>query len=134
MAKVWSLCVIGSLWLVGCKIPEHEAPNDIINDSLMKAVLLDIYLAEGARSGGQRMFDERVIDDYYQMIFEKHKIDSIQFRTSFDFYSAYPNKMAEIHDKLVRKLMEIDAQKAALADSSRKKLQEESIHFEDIDH
>jgi hypothetical protein len=90
----------------------------------MRVILLDVYLAEGGRSGGQRMFDDRVISDYYEMIFEKHKIDSASFSRSFDFYSSYPLKMAAIHEKIVRRLMEIDAQKAAIADSARLKLQE----------
>ncbi len=124
MAKPWILCALSSILVFSCRIPEREVPSDIINDSLMRVILLDVYLAEGGRSGGQRMFDDRVISDYYEMIFEKHKIDSASFSRSFDFYSSYPLKMAAIHEKIVRRLMEIDAQKAAIADSARLKLQE----------
>ncbi len=132
MVKHWILFVVVSILSIQCRIPERQIPEGILSDSSMRTILFDVYLAEGGRSGGKKMLDERSIDDYYEMIYRKHGITKERFSQSFAFYSEYPEKMAAIHEQLVRQLMELDAKLASKADSARDIRGSQNIDFDEF--
>jgi hypothetical protein len=101
------------LLLTGCRIPPVEIPDDVLAKDAMVDIMEDVYLAEGGRAGGVKMFDDAVIGDYYDLIFEKHNTDKETFEKTFIFYSEQPAMMLEIHDRVIRRLMEREAQMAA---------------------
>ena len=123
------------LILTGCKIPPTEIPDDVLAKDHMVNIMEDVYLAEGGRVGGVKMFDEAVIGDYYDLIFEKHDIQKETFEKAFTFYSNQPAMMLEIHDRVIRRLMEREAQMAAKNkdnDSLQDDFKHDSLYVDEV--
>ncbi|MCC5917741.1 MAG: DUF4296 domain-containing protein [Cryomorphaceae bacterium] len=114
MVLRWIFIVSSCLFLGSCKVPPIEPPETVLDEDAMVRILEDMYLAEGGRVGGNRMFDDLLIGDYYDMIFEKHQIDSVYFSQTMDFYNINPELMLKIHDRVIRRLMERDAAMEAI--------------------
>ncbi|MCH8546614.1 MAG: DUF4296 domain-containing protein [Cryomorphaceae bacterium] len=99
-----------SLLLTSCKVPPVQIPEDVLDKETMVDLMVDVHLAEGGRAGGSKMYNEAHIVDFYEAIYLKYGLDKTSFDHSFSFYNQHPELMLEVHDKVIRRLNEIDAQ------------------------
>lgn len=104
--------------LLGCKMPPVEIPQGVLSQDSMVDIMVDVHLAEGGRSGGMRMYNEALIKDFYHAIYAKYDIDKERFEHSFNFYNQNPDIMLDMHDRVIRRLNEIDAQLEKALESS----------------
>jgi len=108
MGKLWPL-IAASILLYGCKTPPKEVPPDVLDMDTMVDVMVDVHLAEGGRAGGSKMYNEAHIVDFYEAIYDKYGLDKEAFDHSFSFYNQNPDLMLVVHDRVIRRLNEIDA-------------------------
>lgn len=124
-----------SLLLTSCKVPPIQIPEDVLDMETMVDLMVDVHLAEGGRAGGSKMYNEAHIVDFYEAIYEKYGLDKASFDHSFSFYNQNPALMLEVHDKVIRRLNEIDAQLEGGKDAQQDTLQlpeEDTINNESV--
>lgn len=100
--KIAAFCFVALM--LACTNHDVAVPKDCLNEQEMLAVLIDIHLIEGARSGTMVLGDTNNLPDYYARIYQKHNITATQFQKSFRWYSYHPEKLMPIYEKLVIEL------------------------------
>lgn len=89
---------------VGCKNSGVEKPDNLIEMETMEAILYDLSLLQALRSTSKIELDSAGIDPK-SYIFEKYKIDSLQFANSNTYYAASNLKKYEkMYDRINEKL------------------------------
>ncbi len=100
------IIILLSLVLINCTSNTIiEKPENLIPKEKMVDLLTDMFLASGARNI-KNINDDRKVE-YFPLVFEKHHIDSIQFRESSYYYISkideYDAILQEVDNRL-RKL------------------------------
>lgn len=84
-------------------------PGHVLPDSVMIAILTDIFIVEGVMIQleyiQQKETDSGV--PWYSTVFAKHGVDREQFRESLGYYAGEPEQFDRIYDKVVKNLMVI---------------------------
>lgn len=104
------------LLLLGCQDVKYpEKPKDLIPEDKMVEILIDVHLFNAGKSVN-RLPLQKTGRTPFELIYEKHNIDSLQYEKSNAYYGAYLNKYERIHlkvkDSLESKKAEIDTLKA----------------------
>lgn len=108
------LIFISLLVFAGCqtKIKEDKPPANLIADSTMRAVLVDVHLAEGA----SQVRNIPVADfnkyqkDQLLIILRFHHLDEKQFMDSYQYYSDHPAKLGLIYEGVINELSKLQAE------------------------
>ncbi|MCU0324678.1 MAG: DUF4296 domain-containing protein [Spirosomaceae bacterium] len=82
-----------------------DPPKGSIDAETMSKIIADIHLAEAkvSRLSFQEFDSTKVAFKYFeQKIFAKYKVDTAQYRKSYDFYAAHPEYMTDIYDNAVK--------------------------------
>ncbi len=97
MPKSLVYIVILSLVLLGCQnITPVQPPERLIPKQKMESIIYDIAVVNAARGFNvQRLKRYKVSPETY--IFEKHKIDSLQFAQSTVYYAANAEEYKEMY-------------------------------------
>ncbi|MCT4622380.1 MAG: DUF4296 domain-containing protein [Schleiferiaceae bacterium] len=103
---------MGVTLLISCKekdvVPE---PEGLLPPEKMVAVLTDVHLIEGARTGLVIMGDSTVgVREHYKAFFEKHNVTQAEFDSSFVYYSKNPKEFDEIYVKVIENLSVIESE------------------------
>ncbi|HEX5743676.1 MAG TPA: DUF4296 domain-containing protein [Flavobacteriaceae bacterium] len=72
----------------------YKKPENLLSKKMMADILTDMYIAEGARSVQNKELERLV--DYMPLVYEKYKIDSIQFAESNFYYTTKIDDYEEI--------------------------------------
>ena len=85
---------------------EVDIPKDVLSPEKMSAIMTDIHLAEGAvvHSPDIRLEPRQRAVDYYAAIYKKHRVDSVVFRKSFEFYAKHPQHFSGVYDQVLENL------------------------------
>ena len=93
MKKIFYI-ILGIIILSSCTSNTiYEKPKNLISKNKMADILVDMYLAEGAKSVHNKDLERLV--DYMPLVYEKYKVDSLQFSES-NFY--YTSKIDDYED------------------------------------
>lgn len=93
-----------------------EPPQGSVDIETMSNIIADIHLTEAkmSRLSFQDFDSTKVAFKYYELkVFAKYKIDTAQYRKSYDFYAANPEYMTTIYDKAI-KILEKKKEKKSL--------------------
>jgi len=77
---------LGALLILGCNYVEKPIkPDNLISQDKMVDILYDVYILTSAKGTTKLILEDNGIypEDY---VFEKHKIDSLQFALSNEYY------------------------------------------------
>lgn len=96
-------CFTLFLALLSCKIDEVKKPENLISEEQMTEILYEMALLEGIRLNNPQIFKEYQIDPA-QHLFEKYKIDSLQFAESNYYYASDVTKYLEMYQKIQAKI------------------------------
>lgn len=89
-------------------IPE---PEGLLSQDEMVAVLTDIHLIEGARTGLVIMGDSvGGVNEHYKAFFEKHNVTQAQYDSSFVYYSKNPKIFDKIYERVIENLSVIESE------------------------
>lgn len=113
-AWVYSL-LLGSI-ITGCG-KKNEVPEDLLSESQMISLMLDIYVAEGKinKALPKRDSAEMVFALYENKIFEKHSISDSSYKRSLKYYYDHPDLLLPIFETVLDSLNSWDKQFDELA-------------------
>lgn len=83
-----------------------DLPDTVMEVDKMINILTDIHLAEAwvIEDNNDTVSKNDQLASYYQEIFSQHKIDSKQYRQSYNFYAERPYMMNYIFQRVTEKL------------------------------
>ncbi|MGY3054331.1 hypothetical protein ACVWYG_002538 [Pedobacter sp. UYEF25] len=138
MRKIFLALLLSIFWLA-CS---NSVPNGIIKPDKMENVIYDVHVVDGYISN---IYPEdsakKVASRYYNGIYKKFDIDSVQFTESLAYYSEKPVQLEKMYKRISTRLKaqkrymdqrdSIALKKALKADSIKLKLQakKDSIAF-----
>ncbi len=90
---------------------EVQQPNGLLTQDEMVAVLTDIHLIEGARTGLVIMGDSvGGVNEHYKAFFVKHNVTQAQYDSSFVYYSKNPKIFDKIYERVIENLSVIESE------------------------
>ncbi len=101
------LIVFLIIFLTNCGNSKTNIPENILSREKMRAILIDIHLLEGKISESGYANNDTAIFNYTKesdIIWKKHKIDSVRFRKSFKYYSENTKVFAQIYQEIIDSL------------------------------
>jgi len=90
-------------------VSDEKPPKDTMSEEKMATILTDIHLAESRVNRMQlRSLDSSlmIFGKLKSDIWKKHKVDTVAYRKSYDYYMTRPETMTRIYEK-VNKNVEI---------------------------
>lgn len=111
MRRVLIIVLLVITVLSACKNKE-DVPEDILDKSLLKKVLIDVHLADASfftvdpRNTDSSFTPENV----YYSIFKNHQITRKQFEESVKYYSRQPEVLAGIYEDVIHELSRMEAE------------------------
>lgn len=103
-----SLLLAGSMSLIfaGCN-KEETPPEGTLPEEKMADILTDIHIAESRVTRLQlKSLDSSILifDQLKKDVWKKHKVDTVLYRSSYNFYMTHPDYMTRIYDKVGKKI------------------------------
>ncbi|AXG68410.1 hypothetical protein KORDIASMS9_00625 [Kordia sp. SMS9] len=96
MKKYIACLLILVLTIASCKNEAIPKPDDLLSKETMAAILYDITLVNSIKGVNKSKLDDGFMHlDMY--LYEKHKTDSLQFKSSNNYYAANPEIYSEIY-------------------------------------
>ena len=90
---------------------EVNKPEGLLSQDEMVAVLTDIHLIEGARTGMVIMGDSvGGVNEHYRAFFDKHNVTQAVYDSSFVFYSKNPIIFDKIYERVIENLSVIESE------------------------
>lgn len=83
-----------------------KIPENVLSHEKMVDVMVDVQLAEAILRDKRLSGDdiEKMTNDYYRKVFEKHNITPQKFDTSFAYYEKHIEKFDEVYRDMLVKL------------------------------
>ena len=78
---------IAIIYLFSCSNKSAKKPDNLIPLETMEEVIYDVYMLNAIKISNKKLLQNEEVS-FKKEIFEKHKIDSLQFAKSNDFYAA----------------------------------------------
>ncbi len=85
----------------------EKIPDGTIPEEKMAAILTEIHIAEARTTKLQLKSIDSSIMVFNKVkadIWKKHKVDSLSYQTSYDFYVTHPKFMKSVYSKVNEKL------------------------------
>jgi len=100
------LLVSGLLGITACSSDE-KPPKSALTQEQMAAILTDVHIAESRVTKLQLKSSDSslvVFEKLKKEIWKKHKVDTLVYRSSYDYYMTHPKQMAQIYEKVNKKI------------------------------
>lgn len=119
--RFFVFCFLFVSCLLSCEDVNHvSVPDKLIPKDSLVNMLYDIALLNAARGyGAQKLAQYKIKPETY--VFEKYKIDSLQFAKNVTYYSSIPGIYKTINDSVFSKLEKIHAVKDSLNEIEEKR-------------
>jgi hypothetical protein len=91
------------MMIVSCREEAVPKPENLLSKEKMADILYDITIINSIKGVSKKQIEDSYLR-YDTYLYEKHKVDSIQFETSNNYYSANPTLYYEIYDKVKARL------------------------------
>jgi hypothetical protein len=105
------------LLLVSCGEKVIEPPKNLISQEEMSSILYDLAILNGTKGTNPSILSKNNIE-LMPFIFEKYKIDSIQFTQSDLYYASIPLQYQTIYEAVEARL---ESEVKALEDEKKRK-------------
>ncbi|WP_460220705.1 DUF4296 domain-containing protein [Psychroserpens sp. MEBiC05023] len=113
------ICVLVVLCF-GCDSSKKpKKPDDLIPKDQMVNILYDVFILNAAKGANKKVLEDKGIfpEDF---IFEKYKIDSLQFAKSNEYYGFFVEDYESIVDRVEKRIENDRVKYKALADQEEK--------------
>jgi hypothetical protein len=111
MIKHLIISGILSIMLISCSKTPVKKPDNLLQESRMVSMLVDIHLAEAAfntRRHRDSLVGRSSSADFYYSILQKHSIQDTVFEQSLVFYASQPRKFERMYRQVMNQLSEMD--------------------------
>ncbi|PQJ31180.1 hypothetical protein BST92_04240 [Nonlabens arenilitoris] len=102
------LLVVSIILLIGaCSgIKKSPKPDPFFNTEKMASIMTDVYLIEGSMTSNRKSFvDLGIVPDQY--VYQKHGIDSISYKSNFNYYADRVEDFIEVLELVDKNLQVI---------------------------
>ncbi|MBT8185870.1 MAG: DUF4296 domain-containing protein [Eudoraea sp.] len=110
------------LVLVSCGEKVIEAPEDLIPKEKMVDILYDLSMINAAKATNPKILEQNDIEPT-KFLFDKHRVDSLQFVQSDIYYASIPAEYQSIYtavaDRLEKDKKDIEEERKRKNDSTR---------------
>ena len=89
--------------VTGCKNTTVEKPDNLIDEDKMIEILYDISILEAIKVTNPKSLETRKINSN-KYIYQKYKIDSLQFVKSDLYYASDVNNYGKMYKKVIEKV------------------------------
>ena len=89
--------------LIGCKNTTVEKPDNLIDEDKMIEILYDISILEAIKVTNPKSLETRKINSN-KYIYQKYKIDSLQFVKSDLYYASDVSNYGKMYKKVIEKV------------------------------
>ena len=100
-----------SILFFSCGIGKDKVPDSVLPIDKMVQVQVGIHLLEAEQ--GQRTIDQSLNGTdtiSFQSVFKKENITKTQYDSSLIFYSAHPQLLDEVYDKVINELNKMQSE------------------------
>lgn len=90
----------------GCT-KEEKPPEGTLSEEKMADILTDIHIAESRITRLQlKSLDSSILifDQLKKQIWKKNKVDTVLYRSSYDYYMTHPQHMTRIYEQVAKKI------------------------------
>ncbi len=94
-----------SLFMASC---EDKGISLTIPDDVMRKVLADVHMAEGAILNVRYENKDSMREVYYSQIYEIHGISEEAFRSDMEYYQDRPEELEDLYELVIKDLVELD--------------------------
>lgn len=97
--------VLVLLMVIACKRNTDKLPQGILSPEQMKAILVDVHLAKGART--QQLLPDKLTKNPDRVLLEitrAHNTDTAAFQDSYRYYVARPEQFKKIYEEVISAL------------------------------
>lgn len=122
MKKLLALLTICFL-LQNCDSKPVEKPKDLVSKDMMVDILYDLYVVNAMKSSDMEYLKKNNITPA-KYIFEKYKVDSLQFSRSDRYYATDIETYEKLHERVTKRLQD---DKAAIDSLLAKNPEDEEI-------
>lgn len=91
------------LLLQSCHLNHTSPPEDLISEDKMVDILYDFMIINSAQGANKKILESN-IGNPINYVFDKYKVDSLQFLVSNTYYSRKINIYNSIYDRVNQKL------------------------------
>jgi len=100
MKKVLFLILLS--FFAGCK---QKTTENILDRETYKSVLKEIIFVNLIQQETQQ--NDSLKKNLLGLVYQKHHIDSMQFKRTTDYYSKHPGELAKIYDEIYREIKKV---------------------------
>ena len=107
---------IAIIYLFSCSNKSAKKPDNLIPLETMEEVIYDVYMLNAIKISNKKLLQNEEVS-FKKEIFEKYKIDSLQFAKSNDFYAADFETYKALIERIKKRM---DSNKKALEELMEK--------------
>lgn len=99
------------LLFVACDEPPVEKPENLIKESKMIEMMVDVHLAQATyatRQVSDSLVKKSSADDFYYSALKKYNVPDSVFEKSFVYYASDPKNFEKMYRKVMNKLSEME--------------------------
>lgn len=90
------------IFIAACN--SNQVPKGIIENGKMILVLTDIHLVDSYVSSAAYDTTTQPVANYYKVVYQKYKTDSVQVQKSLRYYSTDPELLDTMYHQVLRRL------------------------------
>lgn len=107
--------------LFSCSDKTIEKPDNLIDEAKMENILYDLALLQAIKGNDPKLLPKNSIDPK-KYVFQKYKIDSLQFVNSNKYYSADIENYKSIYERVLERIKnnKVKAEKALKKETKAK--------------
>jgi hypothetical protein len=107
--------------LFSCSDKTTEKPDNLIDEAKMENILYDLALLQAIKGNDPKLLPKNSIDPK-KYVFQKYKIDSLQFVNSNKYYSADIENYKSIYERVLERIKnnKVKAEKALKKETKAK--------------
>lgn len=86
---------------------EEKPPEGTLSEEKMADILTDIHIAESRVTRLQlKSLDSSILifDQLKKQIWQKNMVDTVLYRSSYDYYMTHPEYMTRIYEQVAKKI------------------------------
>lgn len=98
--------ISGFLGITACSSNE-KLPQSALTQEQMASILADVHIAESRVTKLQLKSSDSsllVFEKLKKEIWKKHKVDTLVYRNSYDYYMTHPKQMSRIYESVNKKI------------------------------
>ena len=110
------------VFIFSCDVQEKK-PENILNEDIMIAILVDVQLLEATYNSRLLQTDDRSerMKQYANEIFEHHGVSEKTFNDSYTYYQDFPEKLELIYESVFEKLEKLLTEEETKSKNQKKK-------------